>query len=108
MIRVMGDRVLVKEDPKKKKSELVELLTNESNVITGEVVQVGNGKVNKHGLRVPPALSVGDRVAFFRWHKETKGGRAAATGVSQSMEGHVIVSTRDVLFVFDSDVEVDT
>jgi co-chaperonin GroES (HSP10) len=106
-VRPYGGHVLVREHPRAKKSKVLELITNESNVLTGEVLQVGPGAVGKKG-RVAPTVQVGEKVAFLRWHKEHQAGRAVQHALEGEGEGLSILSERDILFVYDGDIEVDT
>lgn len=99
--------MLVQEHSIKKKSEVLELLTNESNVLTGTVIGVGQGRRGKSGEYLPHELAVGDNVAYFRWNKEHASGRGVQRVLNSLGDGVTILETRDVLFTFSGGLKVD-
>lgn len=100
-IKLLGDRLLVKMDPLREKSDAGILYPNKDAVtendiyVWGTVEQVGNGKYPKNSnKRVPVDVKVGDRVLFVRYlHKvETNKSLQCFTG-----EDRIILKEEDIL-----------
>jgi len=56
----------------------------------GEVVAVGSGRLMDNGVRVPPEVSVGDKVLFAKY---------AGIEVAEKNERLMIIKERDILAV---------
>lgn len=113
-LRPLHDWLLVRRDPPQARSTLIVDPGNEgSSVRTGTVLSVGEGRHLDCGKNSPMGVSVGDRIAFFRWHHEHRPGKANTEvlreiadelGVGDDV---VLVRENDILFAFDGDVRVD-
>lgn len=112
-VKLLSDWLLVKCDPFQAKSSIIELVTNESSVRTGVLLDVGPGKYKKPGkaLRIPMDVVKGERIAFLRWHQEHRPGKAlvhALAELSEELGAEVcLIRVNDILFAFDGDVKVD-
>lgn len=114
MIRPLSDWMLVKFDPLKKRSDIIELAGDKdtSSVRTGTVLRAGPGKpfAKKSGVH-PMEVKEGDRITFLRWHQEHRPGKATAEVLKQLSaelgEDVFIIRQSDILFVFDGDLTVD-
>lgn len=106
-LRPFGANLLVTLHPHQKRSSVIELPTNESVVRTGTVFRVGPGKANKNGTIEPMGLEVGEKVAFFRWNQEHKTGKSVQAILEDHLPGVALINQRDVLFVYDGDIQVD-
>ncbi|MDZ7272394.1 MAG: co-chaperone GroES [candidate division KSB1 bacterium] len=67
-IRPLGDKVLVQrlEEPAQR-GPIVVPETAKERPQRGKVIEVGPGRVDKNGTRIPPAVKVGDTVLFAKW-----------------------------------------
>lgn len=112
-VKLLSDWLLVKCDPFQSKSTVIELVTNESSVRTGVLLDVGPGKIKKPGkdVRIPMDVVKGERVAFLRWHQEHRPGKAvvhALAELSEELAAEVcLIRVNDILFAFDGEVRVD-
>ena len=68
-IRPLQDRVIVKrvKEEEKTKGGIIIPDTAKEKPIEGEVIAVGNGKVNEEGKLRPVDVKVGDRVLFGKY-----------------------------------------
>lgn len=111
--RPISDWILVKFDPLKKRSDIIELAgdNDTSAVRTGTVVRPGPGRPRNAGGVVPMAVKGGDRIAFLRWHQEHRPGKANAEVLKKMSaelgEDLTLIRQNDILFVFEGDVTVD-
>lgn len=103
MIRLLGDRLLVKMDPMRTVSDGGILYPNEDAVtehdiyVWGTVVSTGPGKwAKKKAVRVPVGVSEGDRVLFVRYLAKVETNKSLQSSLS---EGHLIIQEQDVLCV---------
>lgn len=112
-LRLLSDWILVKCDPFQQKSSIIEMVTNESPVRTGTVLDVGPGRWlnEKKAVRVPIDVGPLARVAFLRWHQEHRPGKAvvhALADLSEELGAEVcLIRQNDILFSFTGDVKVD-
>jgi chaperonin GroES len=93
-IRPLQDRVIirrVKEEEKSKGGIIIPDSAKEKPT-EGEVMAVGNGKILENGTVRVPALKVGDRVLFGKYH---------GTEVKIDGEDRLIVSEDDVFGVLE-------
>jgi co-chaperonin GroES (HSP10) len=101
-IRPLHDWIIVKALPFEKKSSIIELPTNETNVRKGVVLAVGP-KVTD--------LQVGEQVCYIRWHEEHRPGKQTMQAIreySDEVQGDVAtLRVMDILFVYEGDVKVD-
>ena len=94
MIRPLHDWLVVALDELPEKQGSI-VLVHGGRVRTGTVLEVGPGK--KDGADyLPPDVSVGDKIAFFRENLEHKQGRTLLTYLE---EGKALLRAADVLFV---------
>jgi co-chaperonin GroES (HSP10) len=113
MLQPKSDWILARFDPLKKRSSVIDLVTqSESAVRTGTVLIPGPGRyVEDEDRRMPMDVKEGDRIAFLRWHQEHRPGKANSevlAKMSAELGGDlVLIRQNDILFVFDGDVEVD-
>ena len=72
-IRPLHDRILVKreEEGEEKIGGIIIPDTAKEKPQQGEVVAVGEGKINKDGTRQPPDVKPGDRVLFGKYSGQT-------------------------------------
>lgn len=103
MIRLLGDRLLVKMDPLKKVSAGGILYPNEDAVteedihVWGTVVSTGPGKwAKKKNVRVPMDAKEGDRVLFIRYLAKVETNKSLQSSLP---DGHLIIQEQDVLCV---------
>ena len=91
-IRPLQDRVIVKrvKEEEKTKGGIIIPDTAKEKPIEGEVIAVGNGKVNDEGKLRPLDVKVGDRVLFGKY----SGNEVKIDGVE-----HVLLREEDVLAV---------
>lgn len=110
--RPFSDWILVKFDPLKKRSDIIELAgdADTSAVRTGTVLRPGPGRPTKKGV-APMLVKEGDRITFLRWHQEHRPGKANAevlkTMSAELGEDLTLIRQNDILFVFEGDVTVD-
>ncbi len=91
-IRPLQDRLLVKrlEEQKSKKGAIIIPDTAKEKPQEGEVIAIGPGKVDEHGVRIPMDVKVGDRILF---------GKYSGSEVKVADEEHLIMREEDVLGV---------
>src|SRR5690349_23590061 len=93
-VRPLHDRLVVKRlaEEEKTKGGIIIPDTAKEKPIEGEVVAVGNGKVNDDGTVTKLAVKVGDRVLF---------GKYSGTEVKLDGEERLIVREDDILAVLE-------
>ena len=93
-IRPLQDRVIVKrvKEEEKTKGGIIIPDTAKEKPIEGEVIAVGNGKVQDDGKVRPLDVKAGDRVLF---------GKYSGTEVKIDGEEHLILREDDILGVLD-------
>lgn len=112
-VRPLNDWILVKTEPLKKRSTILELPGehDKSAVRVGTVLELGPGKPLESGARAPLGVEKGEKIAFLRWHQEHRPGKAnmaALADLSEELGADVcLVRVADILFAFDGDVHVD-
>lgn len=112
-IRPFTDWIVVKFDPLKKRSGIIEISgDNDTSAIrTGTVVSTGPGKPNRTGGFNPMEVQEGARICFFRWHQEHRPGKqisSALEKMSTEFGGDIMmIRLSDVLFEFHGDISVD-
>jgi chaperonin GroES len=94
MLQPLRDRVLVRpsEEEKQTSGGIVLPDTARKRPQDGEVLAVGAGRVLDTGLRVPPAVKVGDTVLYLRY---------AAMEVSSEGEDLLLLEEDSILAVRD-------
>jgi chaperonin GroES len=93
-IRPLQDRVIVKrvKEEEKTKGGIIIPDTAKEKPIEGEVIAVGNGKVNDEGKLRPVDVKVGDRVLF---------GKYSGTEVKLDGEDALILREDDIVGVIE-------
>ena len=93
-IRPLQDRVIVKrvKEEEKTKGGIIIPDTAKEKPIEGEVIAVGNGKVNDEGKLRPLDVKVGDRVLF---------GKCSGTEVKLDGEEALILREDDIVGVIE-------
>jgi chaperonin GroES len=93
-IRPLQDRVIVKrvKEEEKTKGGIIIPDTAKEKPIEGEVIAVGNGKVQEDGKVRPLDVKVGDRVLF---------GKYSGTEVKLDGEEHLILREDDILGIIE-------
>lgn len=68
-IRPLHDRLIVKrlEEEEKTKGGIIIPDSAKEKPIEGKVIAVGEGKLNKHGKKIPLGVKKGDRILFARY-----------------------------------------
>jgi chaperonin GroES len=91
-IRPLNDRILVKrlEEEETTKGGIIIPDSAKEKPAEGEVVAVGNGKLNDNGERIPLEVKTGDRVLFSKY---------GGTDVKLDGEDHLIMREDDILAV---------
>jgi chaperonin GroES len=93
-VRPLQDRILVKrlEEEEKTKGGIIIPDTAKEKPVEGEVIAVGNGKVNDKGEVRPLAVKKGDRILFGKY-----------SGTEIKIEGveHLILREEEVLGVIE-------
>jgi chaperonin GroES len=91
-IRPLNDRILVKrwEEEETTKGGIIIPDSAKEKPAEGEVVAVGNGKLNDKGERIPLEVKAGDRVLFSKY---------GGTDVKLDGEDHLIMREDDILAV---------
>ncbi len=94
-IRPLQDRVIVKrvKEEEKTKGGIIIPDTAKEKPIEGEVIAVGNGKVQENGTVRPLDVKVGDKILF---------GKYSGTEVKIEGEDHLILKEDDVLAVIEN------
>ena len=93
-IRPLQDRVLVRASPRKRRPRAGIIIpdTAKEKPVEGEVVAVGNGKVDEDGKLRPLDVKEGDRVLF---------GKYSGTEIKIDGEEHLILREDDILGVIE-------
>jgi chaperonin GroES len=93
-IRPLHDRVIIKrvKEEEKTKGGIIIPDTAKEKPIEGEVIAVGNGKVNDQGTLVKLEVKVGDRVLF---------GKYSGNEVKLDGEDRLILREEDILCVIE-------
>jgi chaperonin GroES len=93
-IRPLQDRLLVKrvQEEERTKGGIIIPDTAKEKPVEGEVVAVGNGKVNEQGKLQPLAVKKGDRILFGKY-----------SGTEIKVEGveHLILREEEVLGIIE-------
>jgi chaperonin GroES len=91
-VKPLGDRVFVKVSQAEEKTSGGILLpdTAKEKPQIGEVVTVGDGKVNDSGERTPVEVKVGDKVLYSKY---------AGTDIKLGNEDYVLLSEKDILAI---------
>lgn len=68
-LKPLGDRVIIKQDEAEEKTASGLFLAGDSKEKpqTGEVLAVGEGKLDKDGKHLPMPVKVGDRVIYSKY-----------------------------------------
>ncbi len=93
-IKPLNDRILVKrlEEESKTKGGIIIPDSAKEKPAQGEVVAVGEGKLNDEGKRIPLQVKAGDRVLFAKY---------AGTEVKIEDEEHLVMREDDVLGIIE-------
>jgi chaperonin GroES len=91
-VKPLGDRVFVKVSQAEEKTAGGILLpdTAKEKPQVGEVVNIGDGKVNEKGERTPIEVKVGDKVLYSKY---------AGTDIKLGNEDYVLLSEKDILAI---------
>lgn len=89
-VKPLADRVFVKVSPSEEKTAGGILLpdTAKEKPQVGEVVSVGEGKLNDDGSRSPVEVKVGDKVLYSKY---------AGTDIKLGGDDYVLLSEKDIL-----------
>ena len=92
-LKPLGDRVIIKQDEAEEKTASGLYLASEAKEKpqTGEVVAVGEGKLDKDGNLIPVPVKVGDKVLY---------GKYGGTEVTVDGEEVMILRADDLYAVF--------
>ncbi|MCE2439835.1 MAG: co-chaperone GroES [Candidatus Latescibacteria bacterium] len=93
-VKPLGDRVLVRpqEEEEQVKGGIIIPDTAKEKPQRGEVVAVGDGKLDDSGTRISPSVSSGDVVLY---------GKYSGTEVRLDDEDHLIMSESDILAIIE-------
>ncbi|MCF8095560.1 MAG: co-chaperone GroES [Desulfobacteraceae bacterium] len=93
-IKPLNDRILVKrlEEESKTKGGIIIPDSAKEKPAQGEVVAVGDGKLNDDGNRMPLQVKAGDKVLFAKY---------AGTEVRIEEEEHLVMREDDVLGIIE-------
>jgi chaperonin GroES len=93
-IRPLNDRVLVLREDEEKKSAggIIIPDTAKEKPQRGKVVEVGSGKMDKDGKRIPLEVKKGDRILF---------GKYAGTEIKIDNVEHVFMREDDILSILE-------
>ena len=93
-VKPLGDRVLVRpqEEEEQVKGGIIIPDTAKEKPQRGEVVAVGDGKLDDSGKRIAPSVSSGDVVLY---------GKYSGTEVRLDDEDHLIMSEGDILAIIE-------
>ena len=91
-IRPLADRVLVRalEEAEVKRGGIIIPDTAKEKPQEGEVIEVGPGRLNEKGERIPVEVSKGDKVLF---------GKYSGTEVNVGSDSYLIMRESDILAV---------
>ena len=94
-IKVLGARLLVKENKQEEKtaSGIIVPGRDKEPTFIGEVLAVGNGAILENGSRVPMDINVGDTVVYTTF---------SGSPLVYQNEQYIILNERDVLCVLPS------
>jgi chaperonin GroES len=89
-IKPLNDRVLIKrlENKESVKGGIIIPDTAKEKPQEGEVIAVGEGKLDDHGKRVPMTVKKGDKVLFAKY---------AGSDIKLADEDHLILREEDIL-----------
>ncbi|MBS3809557.1 MAG: co-chaperone GroES [Desulfobacterales bacterium] len=93
-IKPLNDRILVKrlEEESKTKGGIIIPDSAKEKPAQGEVIAVGDGKLNDDGKRMPLQVKEGDRVLFAKY---------AGTEVKIEEEEHLVMREDDILGIIE-------
>jgi chaperonin GroES len=93
-IRPLNDRVLVLREDEEKKSAggIIIPDTAKEKPQRGKVVEIGSGKMDKDGKRIPLEVKKGDRILF---------GKYAGTEIKIDNVEHVFMREDDILSILE-------
>jgi chaperonin GroES len=93
-LRPLQDRILVKrvEEEEKTKGGIIIPDTAKEKPAEGKVMEVGKGKLDESGKRIPPEVKKGDRILF---------GKYSGTEVKIEGKEYLIMREEDVLGIID-------
>lgn len=93
-VKPLGDRVLVRpqEEEEQVKGGIIIPDTAKEKPQRGEIVAVGDGKLDDCGNRIAPSVSSGDVVLY---------GKYSGTEVRLDDEDHLIMSESDILAIIE-------
>ena len=93
-IRPLQDRVIIKrvEEEEKTKGGIIIPDTAKEKPIEGEIIAVGDGKVNERGELVKLTVKVGDRILF---------GKYGGTEIKINDEEHLIMREDEILGIIE-------
>lgn len=91
-VKPLGDRVFVKVSQAEEKTAGGILLpdTAKEKPQLGEVVNIGEGKVNDNGARTPVEVKAGDKVLYSKY---------AGTDIKLGNDDYVLLSEKDILAI---------
>jgi chaperonin GroES len=92
-IKPLADRAVIKPKPKEEKTKGGVFLpdtASKERPMEGEVLSVGEGRLDDNGKRIPMAVKPGDRVLFAKY---------AGTEITIDDEEYLILSEKDILGV---------
>lgn len=90
-ITPLKDRVLIKQCGEEEKTESGIYLAKGKKQYKGEVLQVGKGKFNDKGERVPMSVKVGDVVVYSKWAEQG----------SHRVDDMIVIKEEDIVAVLD-------
>ena len=93
-IRPLHDRLIVKrlEEEEKTKGGIIIPDSAKEKPIEGKVIAIGEGKLNKHGKKIPLGVKKGDRILFARY---------AGTEVKIDGEEYLMMREDEVLAIIE-------
>ncbi len=93
-IKPLNDRILVKrlEEESKTKGGIIIPDSAKEKPAQGEVIAVGEGKLNDDGKRMPLQVKAGDRVLFAKY---------AGTEVKINDDEHLVMREDDILGIIE-------
>jgi len=92
-IRPLADRVVIKPQEREEKTRgglFLPDTASKEKPQEGQVMAVGEGRVDDHGKRVPVSVKPGDRVLFAKY---------AGTEIKLDDEDYLILAEKDILAV---------
>lgn len=93
-IKPLGERILIKrlEPEEVKKGGIIIPDTAKEKPQQGEVIEVGPGKMNEEGKRIPVEVKKGDKVLF---------GKYAGSDVEINGEEYLMIQQDDILAIIE-------